>query len=226
MEKMELENKKKEAQRLQIEADDLAREADRSELSLDELTTLRQLEAKLGVGYGQSQGPCIPSAGQGQRQALDAYWEFVRENPQDFNGWAYLIQACETVDILDEIRTVYNAFLPLFPYCYAYWKRYSDIERKGENWSRALAILHRGLAAIPLSVDLWVAYLELYYKMYSTHEDFPSLYRDQCEKALATAGLEYRSDVLWEIVIEKENARSEFRYVTDLFRRVLSTPTK
>ena len=32
---------------------------------------------------------------QGERQhraALDAYWEFVRENPQDFNGWAYLIQ--------------------------------------------------------------------------------------------------------------------------------------
>ena len=27
-----------------------------------------------------------------QRQILDAYWEFVRENPQDFNGWAYLIQ--------------------------------------------------------------------------------------------------------------------------------------
>ena len=27
-----------------------------------------------------------------QRQVLDAYWEFVRENPQDFNGWAYLIQ--------------------------------------------------------------------------------------------------------------------------------------
>merc|ERR1719193_2543700 len=133
-EKMELENKKKEAQRLQTEADDLAREADRSELSLDELTTLRQLEAKLGVGYGQSQGPCIPVAAQGQRAVLDAYWEFVRENPQDFNGWAYLIQACETVDILDEIRTVYNAFLPLFPYCYAYWKRYSDIERKSENW--------------------------------------------------------------------------------------------
>merc|ERR1712130_594069 len=47
------------------------------------------------------------------------------ENPQDFNGWVYLVQACETVDIIDEIRTVYNAFLPLFPYCYAYWKRYS-----------------------------------------------------------------------------------------------------
>ena len=29
-----------------------------------------------------------------QRQVLDAYWEFVRENPQDFNGWVYLIQVC------------------------------------------------------------------------------------------------------------------------------------
>jgi pre-mRNA-processing factor 39 len=53
------------------------------------------------------------------------------------------LQAAETVDIMDEMRTVYNAFLPLFPYCYAYWKRYSDLERKKENWQRSLAILHR-----------------------------------------------------------------------------------
>ena len=73
---------------------------------------------------------------------------------------------------MDEIRTVYNAFLPLFPYCYAYWKRYSDLERKKENWQRSLQILHRGLEAIPLSVDLWLAYLELFHKMYSTHDNF------------------------------------------------------
>ena len=174
--------KKKEAEKLQKEADELAKEAERSDLSLDELTTLRQLEAKLGVGFGQSRGPVLPGVnprhGQQQhRAALDAYWEFVRENPQDFNGWAYLIQACETVDIMDEIRTVYNAFLPLFPYCYAYWKRYSDIERKAEHWQRALAILHRGLGAIPLSVDLWVAYLELYHKMYTNHDNFGKLFR-------------------------------------------------
>jgi hypothetical protein len=44
----------------------------------------------------QSEGPMLPQLGVGddynQRQILDAYWEFVRENPQDFNGWAYLIQ--------------------------------------------------------------------------------------------------------------------------------------
>merc|ERR1719206_1082284 len=221
----------KDARRLQKEADELAKEAERSDLSLDELTTLRQLEAKLGVGFGQSTGPQLPSINpnQGQqqhRQALDAYWEFVRDNPQDFSGWAYLIQACEVVNIMDEIRTVYNAFLPLFPYCYAYWKRYSDIERKAENWQRALAILHRGLGAVPLSVDLWVAYLELYHKMYSTHENFGKLFREQCEKAIATAGLEYRADPLWEYFIERETTRENLRFVTDLYRRVVGTPTK
>jgi hypothetical protein len=240
------ENRKKEAVKMQKEAEELAREAERSDLSLDELTTLRQLEAKLGVGYGQSRGPVLPPANPalGQRQqraSLDAYWAFVRENPQDFNGWAYLIQACEVVDLLDEIRTVYNAFLPLFPYCYAYWKRYSDIERKAEHWQRALAILHRGLGAIPLSVDLWVAYLELYHKMYSNHEDFGRLFREQCERALSTAGLDYRSDPLWEYFLERETSRANLRFVTDLYRypgpstaslaapvprRVVATPTK
>merc|ERR1719415_320301 len=67
-EKMEAEQKKAEQQRIQSEADALAREAERSELSLDELTTLRQLEARLGLGQTQSQGPCIPSsASQGHR---------------------------------------------------------------------------------------------------------------------------------------------------------------
>ena len=88
-----------------------------------------------------------------------------------------VLQAAETVDLLPEIRRVYTSFLPLFPYCYAYWKRYSDIERKAENWDRALAILRRGLTAIPLAVDLWVAYLELYHKLYSARSAFHYLYR-------------------------------------------------
>ena len=62
--------------------------------------------------------------------------------------------------------------------------------------------------------------------MYSTHQDFDSLFRDQCERAVSTAGLEYRSDQLWEFYIEKETERKNLRFVTDLFRRVISTPTK
>lgn len=191
--KMEVDNKKREARKLQVEAYDLARGLDRSKLSLDELTTLRQLEVRLWVGYGQS-----PVTGLGQRMVLDTSWEFV--------------------------STVYNDFLSLFPYCYAYWRRCSDIERKAENWSWALVILHRGLTATPLLVDLWIIDPELYHYMYSIHEQFPTLFREQCEKAVVTEGMEYRSDVLWELFIEKEMV--ELRFVTDLLMIVEAMPTE
>lgn len=39
------------------------------------------------------------------------------------------------------------------------------------------------------------------------------------------AGMEYRSDMLWELFIPKELERKELRFVTDLFRRVVAMPT-
>ena len=70
--KMEVEALKKKAIKIQKEADDLQQEAERSELSLDELTTLRQLEARLGHSLGQqTEGPMIGAADGGdynQRQ--------------------------------------------------------------------------------------------------------------------------------------------------------------
>ena len=79
----------------------------------------------------------------------------------NFNFW---FQHVEKTDILDEIRSVYKPFLELYPYCFAYWIRYSDIEKRHGDWDRALTILELGLKSINRSVDLWVAYLELYHK--------------------------------------------------------------
>ena len=160
------------------------------------------------------------------KDLLDSYWQFVRENPNDFQGWTYLIQHVENIDDLDEVRTAYNAFLPLYPYCFAYWQRYSEIEKKHEKWQRALAILHRGLEAIPLSVDLWVSYLELYKKMYVDNADFADLFRQQCERAVQTVGLEYRSDVLWEQYVEWEVERGDLKWITGILKRVVGIPTK
>ena len=160
------------------------------------------------------------------KAVLESYWKFVRENPQDFNGWSYLLQHVETVDLLEDVRAAYNAFLPLYPYCYAYWIRYSDIEKKHENWQRSLAILHRSLQAIPLCNDLWIAYLELYYKIYEKHDGFDTLFYQQCETAVQTVGLDYRSDVLWERYIEWELGRKNLRRVTDIYRRLSAIPTK
>ena len=107
----------------------------------------------------------IKAKAEEENKALtEAYWEFVKSNPQDFNGWTYLLQHVERADILDDIRGAYNPFLEVYPYCFAYWIRYSDIEKRHGDWDRALQILDTALTAIPRSVDLWVAYLELYHK--------------------------------------------------------------
>lgn len=192
--------------------------------SLDELTAMKQKRV---------QGPEMTVESVVQRRTeennkavLDAYWQFVRENPQDFNGWTYLLQHVENMGDLDEVRSAYNAFLPLYPYCFAYWERYCDIEKRSEHWERALAILHRGLEAIPMSVDLWLAYLELYRKMYEKLDNFDELFRSQWEKAVMTVGLEYRSDPLWESIIEWETARSNLKEVTHIYKRLISVPTK
>ena len=118
--------------------------------SLDEITASMQKGQHPGAAKGLTkvQGPqedaAVAAANErALKDLLDSYWQFVRENPNDFQGWTYLIQHVENIDNLDEIRTAYNAFLPLYPYCFAYWQRYSEIEKKHEKWQRALAILHR-----------------------------------------------------------------------------------
>ncbi len=205
--------------------------------SLDELEQMKaREESELKNMATNVQGPKITEQQLSQvqkekddydaKRLLDAYWQFVKENPGDFNGWTYLLQHVESVDILDEIRSAYNEFLPLYPYCYAYWIRYSDTEVKHEHWQRALAILHRGLEAIPLSVDLWVSYLNLYHKMYKTTEDFDNLFREQCQRAILTAGLDFKSDVLWEHYIDYELERKNFKHITEIFAKLVAVPTK
>jgi hypothetical protein len=202
--------------------------------SLDEMSMFEKQEED--DQKGRMQGPEISETdlvqaaqdqeGYNAKVVLESYWSFVRENPRDFNGWTYLLQHVETIDLVDEIRTAYNAFLPLYPYCYAYWMRYSDVEKRHNNWSRALAILHRGLEAIPLSTELWICYLELYCKMYRGSTDFDSLFNSQCERAVQTVGLDFRSDVLWERFIDWELERKNLRNVTSIYRRLVAIPTK
>ena len=59
-----------------------------------------------------------------------------------------------------EAREAYDAFLNRYPYCYGYWKKFADYEkRNGGAKEKAMMVFERGIAAIPLSVDLWIHYL-------------------------------------------------------------------
>jgi hypothetical protein len=41
---------------------------------------------------------------------------------------------------LDAQRGVLNAFLPLYPYCYVYWKKYADVEASHGNKDRSVIL--------------------------------------------------------------------------------------
>ena len=212
---MEAKRKKDARERLMAAKDDENVEEDHDDMiySLDELTRMNELVVGVGSDVDKGkfrpvQGPELSQQGiqevvrqqkeEKARVHLAGYWQFVRENPHDFNGWRYLVEYAENMGDLVEVRAAYNAFLPLFPYCYAYWERYAEAEKKHGHWEQALKILNRGLAAIPLSLDLWTTYLELFRRLRQGREDFVALMREQCERAVADVGLDFGSSSLWE----------------------------
>ena len=64
-------------------------------------------------------------------------------------------------------REAFEQFLQHYPFCYGYWKKFAEYEKKHSGVEEAKKVLERGLSAIPLSVDLWIHYLNFiiqYYK--------------------------------------------------------------
>ena len=74
-------------------------------------------------------------------------------------------------------------------------------------------------------MDLWITYLELFYKLRHGHEDFTQLLRDECERAVSDVGLEFRSNPLWERYIEWEMEQKNLVWVTGIFKRLVQIPT-
>ena len=55
-----------------------------------------------------------------------------------------------------------------------------------------------------------MAYLDLYKTMYEKHENFEVLFRGQFERAVATVGLDFRSDPLWDRYETTDTAKARF----------------
>ncbi|XP_040016507.2 pre-mRNA-processing factor 39 isoform X2 [Gasterosteus aculeatus] len=149
------------------------------------------------------------------------------DNPEDFNGWVYLLQFVEQENYLTAVRSAFDAFFLRYPYCYGYWKKYADIEKKHENIQVAEEVYRRGLQAIPLSVDLWLHYLT-YIKENSDLSDPETEGRIRAahEHAVLAAGTDFRSDRLWESYINWETEQEKLANVTAIYDRVLGIPTQ
>uniref|UniRef100_A0A8D2N4T3 Pre-mRNA processing factor 39 n=1 Tax=Zonotrichia albicollis TaxID=44394 RepID=A0A8D2N4T3_ZONAL len=64
---------------------------------------------------------------------FDKFWKVVEDNPQDFTGWVYLLQYVEQENHLPAARKAFDRFFSHYPYCYGYWKKYADLEKRHDN---------------------------------------------------------------------------------------------
>ncbi|XP_053613292.1 pre-mRNA-processing factor 39 isoform X2 [Plodia interpunctella] len=153
---------------------------------------------------------------------LDKYWKVVNDDPTDFTGWTYLLQYVDQESDVEAAREAYDAFLSHYPYCYGYWRKYADYEKRKGSKKKCLEVLERGLKAIPLSVDLWIHYLN---HVKATRTEDHTFIRSQYERAIEACGLEFRSDRLWESYIKWEAENGSALNVTNIYDRLLATPT-
>ncbi|XP_031950699.1 pre-mRNA-processing factor 39-like, partial [Corvus moneduloides] len=158
---------------------------------------------------------------------FERLWGAAQGNPHDFGAWTELLGYVEQENLLGAARRAFDAFFLHYPYCYGYWKKYADMERRLGSARRAEEVLERGLQSIPLSMDLWIHYISF---LQSTLD--PALpetaqrIRGAFEAAVAAAGMDFRSDKLWESYVEWERERGDLRAVTAIYDRLLSMPTQ
>ncbi|XP_011496221.1 PREDICTED: pre-mRNA-processing factor 39 [Ceratosolen solmsi marchali] len=153
---------------------------------------------------------------------LEKYWKAVNDDPTDFTGWTYLLQYVDQENDAEAAREAYNKFLQRYPYCYGYWRKYADYEKKKGDPERVQTVFDQGLNSISLSVDLWLHYINHCKIVYENEEENM---REQYERAIQACGLEFRSDRLWESYIKWETENKRFNKVMGIYDRLLNTPT-
>jgi hypothetical protein len=61
---------------------------------------------------------------------LEKYWKSVHADSEDFNAWTYLLQYVDSENDVEAAREAYDKFLSRYPYCYGYWRKFADYEKK------------------------------------------------------------------------------------------------
>uniref|UniRef100_A0A6A7FSF9 Pre-mRNA-processing factor 39 n=1 Tax=Hirondellea gigas TaxID=1518452 RepID=A0A6A7FSF9_9CRUS len=157
---------------------------------------------------------------------LHQYWQFVQDNPYDFNGWTYLLTHVETMDNIDAARAAFDGFLPLYPYCFAYWRKISDMEAKHGSVERSLGILLEGARCIPACTELWTAALQAVTSYAKQNKLDNKVTHSALVECLDNVGLSYRSVEVWDYAIEYHRSNGEVHQMVNTYRKVLRTPTK
>ncbi|KAK0144305.1 Pre-mRNA-processing factor 39 [Merluccius polli] len=170
----------------------------------------------------------MPEDEEGELPAdFERLWKAANDNPNDFTSWTDLLQYCEQESHMTASRRALAAFLARYPLCYGYWKKYADLERRSGYNDKAQAVCVQGLRAIPLSVDLWIHYINLLLGTLDMNlPDSPDRIRSVFEGAVAAAGVDFHSDRLWDLYVEWEKEQGNMMAAGAVLDRVLRVPTQ
>lgn len=154
------------------------------------------------------------------------YWNCLQQDYNDFTSWTCLLQAItENENNLPAAEAVFRCFLRYYPYCYGYWKKFADLEKRNGKLDRAQQVFQHGIKAIPISIDLWVHYLNFAIsnkELFNGETGIRSLFNS----AISSAGMEFKSNKLWEAFIQWERALGNYRKVTEIYDRLINAPNQ
>ncbi|CAI4231304.1 unnamed protein product [Auanema sp. JU1783] len=164
------------------------------------------------------------SPSKSSHETLRVAWREVKLDENNFDIWMNVVQLADQLNEADVSREVYERFLVRYPFCYGFWKKLADFERRNNRFESALKVWDQSVTAIPLSIDLWLGYIGYAREVYGSAGDTNSI---NClySRALATAGLEFKSDSLWNHAITWQETRGDWKTVSEIYDKLLTIPT-
>ncbi|MBN3289366.1 PRP39 factor, partial [Polypterus senegalus] len=180
------------------------------------------LYANMMADYGE-----LDDTDQDSPPEFEKFWKATQENPLDFNAWIDLLQFIEHEGHMPSARKAFNAFFIRYPYCYGYWKKYVDLERRSGFCSKAEEVCLQALQMFPLSLDLWIHYINFLRETLNMNlKESTEKIRSAFESATLAAGTDFRSDRLWEMYVNWEKEQGNLKAVTAIYDRLLRIPTQ
>ena len=85
-----------------------------------------------------------------------------------------------------------------------YWKKFADFEKRNGTAERVIEVFEEGVKAIPLSVDLWIHYLN---HIKNICRDDQDAIRTLYERSVSDCGREWKSDKLWDNYVKWEQVK-------------------
>ena len=94
-------------------------------------------KSKVGEGEPEKQIP------EELRKEMETFWKRVKDDPTDFPGWTKFLQFVDGKNNLMAGEEVFNAFLKRYPYCYGYWKKFADFQKRNGTPERVMEIFEQ-----------------------------------------------------------------------------------